>query len=309
MDWDPRIQRERAANLWDPLRRKFPPIAKSTELIPSPQVSFQEIGGLEEPKDEILTYACAATSPEVYARWGTQAPSGLLLIGPAGSGKTMLAQALATRTELPFLGITVPRLAALVMHAGGSAAQILGAWRETLAEISRVTVYFDELDFVHGLTLGGPRPDVPFGSIADFLLELVDDTIALETCLVVGSTARPDTLSPIFFEPGRFERVVSVQPVIPGDVIEALEIHARRAEERAGRKLFQDVSWAKAIEKDRSSSIGDWVRLLHAVLRRKARCDAASEPATGITTDDVLEEVDRFKKASRRLPARSGTYL
>ena len=63
MDPDPKLQRERAANLWDPLRRKFPPIAKSTEMVPAPQVSFDQIGGLEEPKDEILTYACAATEP------------------------------------------------------------------------------------------------------------------------------------------------------------------------------------------------------------------------------------------------------
>jgi SpoVK/Ycf46/Vps4 family AAA+-type ATPase len=309
MERDAKIQRERAANLWDPLCRKFPPLAKATELVPEPRVGFEQIGGLDEPKDEILTYACAATEPEVYARWGTQAPSGLLLIGPSGCGKTMLAQALATRTELPFLRIDVPRLAAQMLHAGSSAGPLLAAWRETLAEIARLVVFFDELDFMHDMTLGGPRPDVPFGSIADFLLELIDETIALETSLVIGSTARPDTLSPILFEPGRFERVVSVQPVVPGDMIEALEIHARAAEERAGRKLFREVSWTKAIEKDRSSSIGDWVRLLHAVLRRKARCEAASDPAGGITTEDVLEEVDRFKKANRRLPARSGTYL
>ena len=50
MDWDPKIQRERASNLWEALCRKFPPIAKATELVPDPQMSFRQIGGLEEPR-------------------------------------------------------------------------------------------------------------------------------------------------------------------------------------------------------------------------------------------------------------------
>jgi ATP-dependent 26S proteasome regulatory subunit len=306
---DTGTERERAANLWDPFGRKFPQIAKSTEFWKAPEVSFSDIGGLAEPKEEILTYACAATDPEVYQRWGTAKPSGLLLIGPEGCGKTLLVQALAHHTQMPFLRVAVPRLAVQIMHSGGKVGELLGAWKQTLSEIARLTVFFDELDFMHDLTVGGPRPEIPVGPIADFLLEVVDQTIELETPLVAGSTARPDTLSPVWFEAGRFERVVSVIPVIPGDIIEALEIHARAAEKRAGRALFDDVDWAKAIEKDRSSGIGDWVRLLHAVLRRKARCDAADDHPGGVTTEDVLAEVDRVRKANRRLPARSGTYL
>ena len=65
----------------------------------------------------------------------------------------------------------------------------------------------------------------------------------------------------------------------------------------------------RAIEQNRDSSIGNWVRLLHAVLRRKARCEAALESAGLVTTDDVLSEVDRFKKATGRLPVASGRYL
>ena len=303
------IERKRAANLWEPFVRKFPPVAKSCEFTPSPSISFGDIGGLDEAKDELLTYACAATEPDVYERWGTFPPSGLLLIGPNGSGKTLLAAALAARTETPFLAIRSPRLALQILHAGGKVGELLQAWQETLAEIKRITVFFDELDFAHDPSLGAPRLDLPTTQLGDFLLELIDTTIGVTSTLMLGSTSRPDTLSPVFFEPGRFERIVSVIPTVPGDVIAALVIHATAAEKRAGRKLFERIDWQRVIEQNRESSIGNWVRLAHAVLRRKARCDAADDKPGLVMTEDLMSEVDRFKKATGRLPLSSGRYL
>jgi ATP-dependent 26S proteasome regulatory subunit len=303
------LERKRAANLWEPFARKFPPVAKSVEMSASPNVEFEGVGGLDEAKDELLTYACAATEPEVYARWGTFSPSGLLLIGPPGSGKTMLAAALATRAETPFLAIRCPRLAVQILHAGGKVAELLQGWQEVLNEIRNVTVFFDELDFAHDPSLGPPRLDLPTAQLSDFLLELIDTTIGVTDSLVLGSSSRPDTLSPVYFEAGRFERIVAVVPIIPSDVVEALLIHVAAAEKRAGRKLFERIDWQRAIEQNRESSIGNWVRLLHAVLRRKARCEAALESAGLVTTEDVLAEVDRFKKATGRLPVSSGRYL
>jgi ATP-dependent 26S proteasome regulatory subunit len=303
------LERKRAANLWEPFARKFPPVAKSVEMTALPKVGFEDIGGLEEAKDELLTYACAATEPQVYARWGTFSPSGLLLIGPSSSGKTMLAAALATRAETPFLAIRCPRLVLQILHSGGKVADLLQGWQEVLNEIKNVTVYFDELDFAHDPSLGGPRLDLPTAQLSDFLLELIDTTIGVTESLMLGSSSRPDTLSPVYFEAGRFERIVAVVPTIPADVIDALLIHSAAAEKRAGRRLFEKVDWLRAIEQNRDSSIGNWVRLLHAVLRRKARCEAALEPGGLVTTDDVLAEVDRFKKATGRLPVSSGRYL
>jgi ATP-dependent 26S proteasome regulatory subunit len=303
------IERKRAANLWEPFSRKFPPVAKSCEFHATCDVTFDRIGGLEDAKDEILTYACAATEPEIYERWGTFSPSGLLLIGPDGSGKSLLAGALAGRTETPFLRIRVARLMLQLVHAGGKAGEILQGWQEVLAEIKKVTTYFDELDFAHDPSLGVPRLDLPVTQLSDFLLELIDTTIGAVGALTVGGTSRPDTLSPIYFAPGRFERIVAVNPVVPGDVIAALEIHAAAAEKRAGRRLFAKIDWQRAIEQNRESPIGAWVQLLHAVLRRKARCDAASEKPGEVTTEDVLAEVDRFKRATLRLPPTSGRYL
>jgi len=303
------IERKRATNLWEPFARKFPPVAKSCEFAASPEVGFDDIGGLEDAKDELLTYACAATEPEIYGRWGTFSPSGLLLIGPDGSGKSLLAAALAGRTETPFLKIRVARFALQLIHAGGKAGEILAGWHDTLGEIKRVTTYFDELDFAHDPSLGAPRMDLPTSQLSDFLLELIDTTMGVTEALTLGGTSRPDTLSPIYFQPGRFERIVSVTPIVPGDVIAALEIHSRAAEKRAGRTLFAKIDWPRAIEQNRESSIGSWIQLMHAVLRRKARCDAASEGPGEVTTEDVLGEVDRFKRATLRLPTTSGRYL
>ena len=76
---DSEIQQERAQNLWGSFTRKFDPVARSTEIDPLSNVSLDDIGGLAGACEEMLTYSCAITSPEVYERWGTYPPSGLLL--------------------------------------------------------------------------------------------------------------------------------------------------------------------------------------------------------------------------------------
>src|SRR5262249_8382339 len=229
--------------------------------------------------------------------------------GPDASGKSLLAAALATRTETPFLRIRVARLALQLVHAAGKAGDLLQGWQGTLLEIKRGTAYFDGLGFAHDPPPGPAARALPTSQLSDFLLELIDTTIAVVGSLTLGATSRPDTLSPIYFQPGRFERIVAVNPVVPGDVIAALEIHAHVAEERAGRTLFAKIDWPRAIDQNREGAIRRLGQLLHAVLRRKARCEAAAEVAGEVTTDDVLAEVDRFKRATLRLPTTSGRYL
>lgn len=303
------VERQRAANLWEPLGRKLPPIGKATRLTARPEIDLDRIGGLDEPKDEILTYACAATDPAIYQRWGTVPPTGLLLVGPAECGKSLLAEALALRTETPFLRVSVPRLVLQILHAPNTAGAVLEAWSDTLRDMPALTVFFREIEFSHVQSLVGRRGDVPVWPMLDFIVELLDRTFSLESTVVVGSTSHPGTLSPAFLEPGRFERIVSVNPVIPDDIVAALRVHAGSAEERAGRKLFHDVDWTKAVPSGGGESIGEWLRILHAVLRRKARCEAAQESPAAVTTDDLIEEFERSKKTAARLPSRTGTYL
>ena len=304
------IQQERAQNLWNSATRKLPALARATALVPSPEVGAERIGGLEEAQEEVLTYACTMTNREVYAAWGTFPPSGLLLIGQHGCGKSLLAEALATRARTAFLRVEVPRLALELVHGGGKAGELIEGWSSLLADMPATTVFFHELEFMQAVEIGGDRVDLPLGPIMDFLCELTDRTVAHGQTLLVGSTSHPDTLRPAFALPDRFERVVEVTPTYPDDVVAALLIHARAAEKRAGRALFGDVDWLDVVNRFREPSIGDWVGVMHAARRRKARADCmAGEPAA-VTTADLLVEVDQLRRTFKRLRATpAGTYV
>lgn len=303
------IRRERTQNLWTSFARKFPPLTKAVSLDPDPVLGFERIGGLDGPKEEVETYACGATHPEIYERWGTFAPSALLLIGQRGVGKHLLAQALAARAETGFLHVRVPQLVLQLLHSAGQAGPLMAEWSQALAELPPLTVFYDELEFSLAHEFGARRTDLPVGPVMDFLLDLVDRTIAVETTLVVGATSYPDTLRQAFLMPGRFERVVEVSPAYPEDVAAALRIHAADAEKRAGRPLFEGVDWMQVVQQLRDPSPGDWVRLLHAVLRRKAGCEVAGAALSPVLTQDFLEEIERVRRARSRLPAGGGIYL
>lgn len=305
------IQQERAHNLWTSVQRKTPPLASATTLYPNPKVQPEQIGGLAQAQEEVVTYACALTNPELYKRWGTLPPSGLLLIGHPGTGKTLLAAAMATRAKTPFLKVELPRLALEIVHHAGKATEMLDAWSQALQEMPPLSVLFHELEFSQAQAFGFNRPDLPIGPIMDFLLEFIERAIAVPDTLVVGSTTSPVTLRHAFLAPGRFERIVEVTPRFPEDIVAALEIHSRAAEKRAGRSLFDPIDWPEVVRNLQEPSIGDWIRLMHGVLRRKARRESTGEDPGLVTTDDLVAEVERFKKAQGRIsgPDGSGTYV
>jgi len=306
---DSTILRERAQNLWTSFARKVDPVAQATQIDPGPDFGLGRIGGLDGPKDEIQTYACAATSPEVYGRWGTYPPSALLLIGRRGVGKTLLARALASLTGTAFITVAVPRLVIEVIHRGGQVAELLSGWSQTLSEMPPVTVLFEELEFSQAREIGERRQDLPVGPVMDLLLDLVDRTIAADDTLVVGSTSHPETLRRAFAQPKRFERVVEVTPLFPQDIVEALEVHAAEAEKRAGHSLFDAIDWTRVVGHHREPSTGDWVRIVHAVLRRKARHEAGGDEPSAVTSEEIIAEVQRFVRTSDRLAVPSGNYL
>ncbi len=307
---DRTIRKERSQNIWASFGRKFEAVAQATSLDPLPEFDLANIGGLAGPKEEIQTYACAATNPEIYQQWGTFPPTGILLIGNRGVGKRLLAKALASLTDTAFLTVNVPRFVIEVIHRGGKVGELVAGWSQALEEMPPVTVLFHELEFSQTWEFGGRRTDLPVGPVMDFLLDVVDRSIASEHTLVVGSTSHPNTLRQAFADPRRFERVVEVTPVFPDDVVAALAIHAADAEKRAGRALFAAVDWRAVVAQHRDPPTGDWIRILHGVLRRKARHEACGEAATNVGTQDLLDEVTRYRQVTRHLVLpEAGNYV
>jgi len=305
----PSIDAERALNIWSSFQRAVDPLARGAHIVPSPDVRFEEIGGLAQPKEEILTYAYAQTSPEYYGRWGTFPPTAMLMIGQRASGKSLLAEALATTTEMAFIRVDVPRIVLDVLHGSGKIGELIQGWSNALDEMPPVVVFFDELEFSQAHDMGKRAAELPTGPIMDFLFELIDRSLAAPHCLVLGSTSHPDSLPHAFLSPGRFERVIEVNPAFPDDIIESLRIHASQAEGRAARTLFGQIDWDKVVGTTKDPSIGDWVRMLHAVLRRKARLDAAGESPEPVSNQDFAREVNRLRQAHTRIHMDGGNYL
>ena len=86
--------------------------------------------------------------------------------------------------------------------------------------------------------------------------------------------------------------------------------YATDAEKRAGRPLFDEIAWSEVVDQTTDASTGDWVRILHAVLRRKARSEVAGDEVRPVTTADLKREVDRFMQMHNRIPvADGGNYV
>ena len=205
--------------------------------------------------------------------------------------------------------MAVTRLVLEVIQEGRKNVELVTAWSQALSEMPASTILFNELEFLQAQEIGAHRPDLPVGPVMDFLLDLVDRTIAADDTLVVGSTSHPETLRQAFHRPGRFERVVEVTPSFPRDIIAALEIHVAAAEKRAGHSLFEAVDWSRVVGRHSDPSTGDWIRVMHAALRRKARCEASGDEAQPVSTADLQAEAERFTRAQDRLAMPTGNYV
>ena len=302
---------ERLTNLWQGLARKSPSLARCAHFDPAPSTPIDRVAGLARARGEILTHAAAITHPEVYSRWGTAPAVGLLMIGARGSGKSTLARALATQLDSPLLEIDVPQLVLELLTNGPELAQLAQSWDELFADFPITTVHFDELDFERMYDTGERRAGLPVGPILEFLLRLVSQTAASKSVVLVGSTSYPETVRPVFLSRYRFSRTLKIEPIFPDDHAAVLSAHAKSAEARAGRALFEEVDWKSLVQSHKGLTPGCWVEALHSALLSHARREAAGEDVPLVNGVAIKEEAGALAECAAATHAEptSGNYL
>ncbi len=189
------------------------------------RITFADVAGLAEPKQELLEIVEFLRQPEKFRRLGAEIPKGVLLVGPAGVGKTLLAKAVAGEAAVPFFSLSASEF--VEMFVGVGAARVRDLFQKAKRNAPCV-IFIDELDAIgrqRGTGLGGSH-DEREQTLNQILVEM--DGFETDTrVIILAATNRPDVLDPALLRPGRFDRKVVLD--IP-DMLEReqiLAIHAR----------------------------------------------------------------------------------
>lgn len=203
-------------------------------LVPSHQtVTFEDVAGCSEAKQDLVEIVDFLRHPEIYHEMGAKLPSGVLLSGPPGTGKTLLARALAGEADVPFYSLSGSDF--VEMYVGVGAKRIRELFRIARQHTPAI-IFIDELD-----ALGKKRDDRGVGNderentLNQLLVEL-DGFGAREALVVVGSTNRPDIIDSALVRPGRFDRQITVDIPDREGRLAILEVHCQ------ARKLCSDTT-------------------------------------------------------------------
>ncbi len=206
--------------------KEITPTAMREVAVEVPAVHWDEVGGLEEVKEELKeAVEWPLKNPEVFKRLGIQPPKGLLLVGPPGCGKTMLARAVATESEANFIAIKGPEV--FSKWVGESERAIREVFRKARMA-SPAVIFFDEVDsLVPRRGLGYGDSGVTEHVISQLLTEM-DGIIPFEDIIVIAATNRPDIVDPAALRPGRFDRLIYVPEPDEAARLEIFKIHTKK---------------------------------------------------------------------------------
>jgi ATP-dependent 26S proteasome regulatory subunit len=301
------IQR-RLEDVFARLGEKFGDLTGRVETKIRPNVSFEEVGGLQHAKGLMRGFAHALTNPELYTEWGITPPRGVLLYGPPGTGKTTLARALATEAGAIFYHL---KLSNLTSKFGANTGELLQEiFRIAMAE-GRAVVYLDEADALSLEHLLPPQQAREASArLVAALCEKLDGFDASARVLVIAATSRTDALDSGLVAPGRLDHLVEVTLPDAAAQQEILELIRSRTERRAGRALFEAIDHRRVLPVMGGMSGADISEILRRALESKVHQAAEAREPSLVTTDDLLDAIDAYKRVRGVVEKiRYGQYL
>lgn len=207
------------------------PSAMREVLVETPEVSWEDIGGLEDIKERLKeAIEWPLKKPEMFKRMGIRPPRGILLYGAPGTGKTMLAKAVAKESEANFILVNGPSL--LSKWVGESEKAVREIFRKA-RQTAPTILFFDEIDAL--APRRGAEGDSRVGErVVNQLLTEMDGLESLNDVVIIAATNRPDIVDPALLRPGRFDRII-MAPV---------------PDEEARKKIFEVQIKTMPLEKD-----------------------------------------------------------
>jgi len=238
------------------------------------RVSFGQVAGLEEEKEELAEVVDFLKNPQKYHDIGARIPRGILMVGPPGTGKTYLARAVAGEAGVPFFSISGSDF--VEMFVGVGASRVRDLFLQAKAASPSIII-IDEIDAVgrrRGAGLGGGH-DEREQTLNQLLVEM-DGFSEREGVIVIAATNRPDILDPALLRPGRFDRRVAVNsPDVRGREA-VLAVHAE------GKKIGTDVSFKTVAQTTAGFTPADLENLLN-----ESALLAARENKLAVDTESI----------------------
>ena len=253
---------------------------KAKPLMGKVNVTFADVAGADEAKEELEEIVEFLKTPEKFQALGAKIPKGLLLMGAPGTGKTLLARAIAGEAGVPFFSMSGSDF--VEMFVGVGASRVRNLFNEAKKQAPAI-IFMDEIDAVgrhRGAGLGGGH-DEREQTLNQLLVEM-DGFDPKTNVIVIAATNRPDILDPALLRPGRFDRqVVLDKPDLKGRE-EILKIHAK------GKPLAQDVDYNIMARRTPGFTGADLENVLNEAAILAARADKKE-----ITMEEIEEAIDR----------------
>ncbi len=250
-------------------------------------VTFADVAGVEEAKDEVEEIVAFLKSPQKFRRIGARIPRGILLVGPPGCGKTLMAKAIAGEAGVPFFSVSGSDF--VEMFVGVGASRVRDLFKQA-RESSPCIVFLDEIDAVgrrRGTGLGGGH-DEREQTLNQILVEM-DGFETEKGIILLAATNRPDVLDPALLRPGRFDRniVINLPDVRGREAI--LRVHSRKV------KMSPDVDLARVARATPGFSGADLEALIN-----EAALMAVTHGRSQVVLHDLEEARDKIRFGTSR---------